>query len=72
MAYKLRQRGRIRDVCYPSTIAAERPLLVTRLTWEDERDPDDLASQGSEGEDRLVRFNRQLRGGHAGRNDGEE
>jgi hypothetical protein len=72
MAYKLRQHGQIRDVCYPSVIAAERPALVTRLTWEDDRDPDELASMGSEAEDRVARFNRQLRGGHAGRNDGEE
>jgi hypothetical protein len=72
MAYRLRQGGRIRDVCYPSVIAAERPLLATRLTWEDERDPDDLASRGSESEDRVARFNRQLREGHAGRNNGEE
>jgi len=72
MAYKLRQYGKIRDRCYPSVIAAERPKLVTRMTWEDERDANELASSGSEDEDRVARFNRQLRGGHAGRNDGDE
>jgi hypothetical protein len=63
MAYKLRQYGKIRDVCYPSVIAAERPALVTRLTWEDDRDANELASRGTEGEDRVARFNEQLRSG---------
>jgi hypothetical protein len=63
MAYKLKQYGKIRDVCYPSVIAAERPLLATRLTWEDDRDANELASRGGEGEDMVARFNRQLRSG---------
>jgi hypothetical protein len=73
MAYKTKQTGRIRDVCYPSVIAHERPLLATRLTWEEnEESPDDMVNRGGEGESRLARFNRQLREGHAGRNHGEE
>jgi hypothetical protein len=72
MAYKTKQRGRVRDVCYPSTIASERPLLVTRMTWEENGESETDANRGGEGESRVARFNRQLREGHAGRNAGEE
>jgi hypothetical protein len=41
-------------------------MLATRLTWEDERSPDELINH-PDNESRLVRFNRQLREGHAGR-----
>jgi hypothetical protein len=73
MAYKTKQRGRIRDVCYPSTIASERPLLVTHMTWEENDEENEInANRGGEGESRVARFNRQLREGHAGRGHGSE
>jgi hypothetical protein len=71
MAYKTKQYGRQCDVCYPSVIASERPMLATRLTWEDERSPDELINH-PDNESRVARFNRQLREGHAGRQSGHE
>ena len=73
MAYKMKQRGLLRGVCYPSQIAADRPLLVTRMTWEENEEASGEAfNRGDAGEDRVARFNRQLREGHAGHNSGEE
>lgn len=69
--YKTNPRGLIRDECYPSVIAADRPKLAPRLVWESENEAHGSTSAG-DGENRCELFNRQLRGGHAGRNDGDE
>ena len=79
MGYKPSQSGVIRDVCYPSVIAACRPKLATRLTWEDEdgevnKTGSSNINSGSEGDNRVRKFNEQLRSGlGTGRgNDGSE
>lgn len=76
--------GVVRDKAYPSEIAGQRPALATRIECEETREyesPDhsefDSESspqntiRGDRTDDRVAEFNRQLRGGHAGRNDGE-
>ena len=61
MAYKPKNAGQVIDRTYPSQIAAERPILATRFQCSDVEDESSL--MGEEGEDRVARFNRQLRSG---------
>jgi hypothetical protein len=83
MAYRPRQFGLIRDETNVAEIAGHRPALVTRIHNDvpfEERDPN-LSLRGQpdallEDEsyhrgEAVKKFNRELRGGHAGRNDGE-
>ena len=73
MAYEPRTSRIIRDKLYPSEIAAERPMLATRIHCEKHDDNSGEESiRGSLRENVVERFNRELRGGHAGRNDGDE
>lgn len=67
-------RGPKRDKTYPSQIAAERPALATRIHCVEDYEEmsPERTVRGSEGEDRVSLFNRQLREGHGGRNRGEE
>jgi hypothetical protein len=61
--------GRTRDGASASEIASLRPIGATRThcRYEDEGERDGTHTP----EDAVARFNRELRGGHAGRNDGE-
>jgi hypothetical protein len=62
--YKPKQHGVIRDVCYPSVIAACRPALATRLTWEDNEEASgENINRGTSGDNRVAKFNEQLRSG---------
>lgn len=72
MAYKPKESGLIRDKAYASEIASTRPLLATRIHCEESSLELDNESIRGGGESMSERFNRQLRGGHAGRNDGDE
>jgi hypothetical protein len=51
--YKPDQHGMIRDRTYPSEIAAQRPLLATRIhcqpSWEEERDSREDTIRGDQG-----------------------
>lgn len=66
--------GPKRDKTYPSQIAAERPALATRIHCVEpyEEMSPETSIRGTEGEDRVALFNRQLREGHGGRNRGDE
>ena len=67
--------GPARDKLYPSQIAAERPMCVSRIHCYDAPDIDDTLRGGEQpmhNESACEKFNRELRGGHAGRNDGDE
>ena len=85
MAYRPDSFGPKRDKMYPSEIAGQRPTLVTRIHCDETREDDapdhsgleseyspSLTLRGDRSDDRCALFNEQLRGGHAGRNDGEE
>ena len=85
MAYRPTNFGPVRDKTYPSEIAAQRPALATRIQCEETREDDapdhgmleaeyspSRTIRGDRSDDRCAKFNEQLRGGHAGRNDGEE
>ena len=54
-------RGPVRDEANVSQIANERPALAPRIQSQDECDPE-CSLRGSDSEDRVARFNRQLRG----------
>lgn len=69
MAYE-KNLGRpgLRDGAPASEVAAQRPIGATRTHCVYDESPND----GTHGEENACeRFNRELRGGHAGRNDGE-
>jgi len=55
MAYKINPSGLIRDKTYPSEIAAQRPLLATRIhceiPWEEEREMREGTIRGDRGFD---------------------
>lgn len=59
------------DRTYPSGVAGARPKLTPRIHCGVDSDSNDILS-GSDADDRVALFNRQLREGHAGRNHGEE
>lgn len=74
MAYKPNPFGLTRDETYASKVAAQRPLLATRIHCEidyEERDPDHSV-RGEAEESMCDRFNEALRSGHGFRNSGEE
>lgn len=54
--------GPVRDGAYASEIAAERPKLATRIHCQTDCDPE-CSISGDVSEDRVARFNRQLREG---------
>lgn len=85
MAYRPTTWGSVRDKTYPSQIAGQRPALATRFQCEETREDEmedhsplegeyspQLTIRGDKNDDRVAEFNRQLREGHAGRNEGEE
>lgn len=75
MAYKPLPSGPVRDRTYPSQIAAERPMMAPRIHCYETPEPDETLRGGEQpmhGESAVEKFNRELRGGHAGRNDGDE
>ena len=51
-----------RDQAWASKVAAERPALTTRIQCDEDSGRDEI-NQGSEGENRVTRFNEQLREG---------
>ena len=82
--YNPNPSGVVRDQTNAAEIAGHRPILATRIVSEadfEERDPlhslrgqpDELYEDESYHHGMNVdKFNEQLRGGHAGRNDSEE
>jgi hypothetical protein len=62
MAYRMNEHGP-RDKAYPSEIAALRPIGATRIHCSDEMPEQDAALRGSESDNRVARFNEQLRSG---------
>jgi hypothetical protein len=70
MAYSKNQnRPGVRDKMYAAEFAAKRPFLDTRPHCIDEP-MDDVIEHNNESV--VDRFNRELRGGHAGRNLGDK
>jgi hypothetical protein len=51
-----------RDAAWASQVASERPALTTRIQCDEDSGQDEV-NQGSIGEDRVARFNEQLRSG---------
>lgn len=75
MAYKPVPSGTVRDRTYPSQIAAERPMCAPRIHCYVDPEPEETLRGGEQPmhtESACEKFNRELRGGHAGRNDGDE
>ena len=86
MAYRPDSWGAVRDKAYPSEIAAQRPMMAPRIHCPTESsleeppdhgeyETDDSSSKslrGDRNDSPCEKFNRELRGGHAGRNDGDE
>jgi hypothetical protein len=67
MAFKPKYSGNQRDKTYPSQIAAERPMLTTRIhCYEYSTDGNESLAGGEHDEhteSAIERFNRQLRSG---------
>jgi hypothetical protein len=59
MAYKPKNAGQVRDKMYASEIAAQRPILATRMQCSDVEEE----SSVHDGESACEKFNRQLRSG---------
>jgi len=53
MSYKVNPHGLIRDKSYPSEIAAQRPLLATRIhceeDWHERMGSEELSIRGDQG-----------------------
>jgi hypothetical protein len=64
--------GLVRDKAYPSEIAAQRPMCAPRIHCSEVPDIEASLRGGDHTESACDKFNRELRGGHAGRNDGDE
>ena len=67
--------GSVRDKLYASQVAAERPMMMPRIHCAEPPDIEDTLRGGEQpmhGDSMAEKFNRELRGGHAGRNDGDE
>lgn len=66
MAYKPNITGPVRDKIYPSQVAAQRPIMAPRLHCSQDNAEEyspELSIRGDSSDDRVARFNEQLRSG---------